>query len=73
MILVDGRPWLQAAFFEENLRFQYVTYGNRNRVERAFKEVERRTNQFANHFRHATHRSTEGWLQTFAFVWNQLI
>ena len=73
MFLVDGAPWLQAALFELNLRFQHETHRNRNSVERVFKEVERRTEQFANHFRHATHRSAENWLQTFAFAWNQLI
>jgi transposase-like protein len=71
--LVDGAPWLQAALFEENLRFQHVTQGNRNAVERVFKEVKRRTEQFANHFRRATAESAENWLQTFAFAWNQLI
>ncbi|WP_135807068.1 IS6 family transposase [Halorussus marinus] len=73
VFLVDGAPWLQAALFEQNLRFQHVTHGNRNSVERVFKELKRRTKQFANHFRHATHRSAENWLQTFAFAWNQLI
>jgi len=73
VFLVDGAPWLQAALFEENLRFQHVTHGNRNAVERVFKEVKRRTEQFANHFRHATAESAETWLQTFAFAWNQLI
>jgi len=72
VFLVDA-PWLQAALFEENLRFQHVTHGNRNAVERVFKEVKRRTEQFANHFRHATAESAETWLQTFAFAWNQLI
>jgi transposase-like protein len=59
VFLVDGAPWLQAALFEENLRFQHVTHGNWNSVERIFKEVKRRTNQFANHFRNATHRTAE--------------
>ena len=71
--LVDGAPWLQAALFEENLRFQHVTHGDRNSVERVFKELKRRTKQFANHFRNATHCSAENWLQTLAFAWNQLI
>jgi len=73
VFLVDGAPWLQAALFEENLRFQHVTHGNRNAVERIFKEVKRRTKQFANHFRNASAESAETWLQTFAFAWNQLI
>jgi putative transposase len=73
VFLVDGAPWLKAALFELGLRFQHVTHGNRNAVERLFKELKRRTEQFANHFRHATADSAETWLQTFAFAWNQLI
>jgi len=73
LFLVDGAPWLQAALFQLELRFQHVTHGNRNAVERLFKEFKRRTQQFADHFRHATVESAETWLQTFAFVWNQLI
>jgi transposase-like protein len=73
MFLVDGAPWLQAALFELSLRFQHVTHGNRNAVERLFKELKRRTEQFATHFRHATADSAETWLQTFAYLWNQLI
>lgn len=73
VFLVDGASWLKAALFELELRFQHVTHGNRNPVERLFKELKRRTEQFANHFRHATADSAETWLQTFAFAWNQLI
>ncbi len=73
VFLIDGAPWLQAALFEEQLRFQHITHGNQNSVERVFKGLKRRTNPFANHFRHAAHRSAENWLQTIAFAWNQLI
>ena len=73
LFLVDGAPWLQAALHRYNLRFQHVTHGNRNAVERVFKEIKRRTNKFANHFRHASAESAESWLQTLAFAWNQLI
>jgi transposase-like protein len=71
--LVDGAPWLQTALFELSLRFQHVTHGNRTVVERLFKELKRRTDQFATHFRHATADSAQTWLQTFAYIWNQLI
>jgi len=73
LFLVDGAPWLQAALFNLSLRFQHVTHGNRNAIERLFKELKRRTERFATHFRHATADSGETWLQTFAFVFNQLI
>ena len=73
VFLVDGAPWLKAALFEFGLRFRHVTHGNRNAIERLFKELKRRTKQFANHFGHATPDSAETWHRTFAFAWNQLI
>ncbi|SDY42237.1 hypothetical protein SAMN04487946_1155 [Halobellus clavatus] len=52
IFLVDGAPWLQAACHRHSLRFQHVTHGNRNAIERVFKELKRRTEAFADHFRH---------------------
>jgi len=73
IFLVDGAPWLQAACHHLGLRFQHVTHGNRNSVERVFKELKRRTKAFATHFRHAEPETAETWLQAFAVCWNQLI
>ena len=73
VFLVDGAPWLQAACHRHGLRFQHITHGNRNAVERVFREVKRRTNQFSNTFCHAKPSTAENWLQAFAFAWNQLI
>jgi transposase-like protein len=73
VFLVDGAPWLQAACHRLGLRFQHVTHGNRNAVERVFRELKRRTNQFSNTFSHVEPRTAENWLQAFAFAWNQLI
>ncbi|WP_435346737.1 IS6 family transposase [Haloarchaeobius sp. HRN-SO-5] len=73
VFLVDGAPWLQAACHRHGLRFQQETHGNRNSVERVFREVKRRTNQFSNCFSHAHAETVENWLQAFAFAWNQLI
>jgi transposase-like protein len=73
IFLVDGAPWLQAACHRHGLRFQHITHGNRNAVERVFREVKRRTNQFSNCFSHAEADTVENWLQAFAFAWNQLI
>lgn len=70
--LVDGAPWLKAALHHAGLRFRHVTHGNRNSVERVFKEVKRRTNRFANHFRNADPDGVESWLQAFAVCWNRL-
>jgi transposase-like protein len=73
LFLVDGAPWLQAACHRHGLRFQHVSHGNRNAVERVFKELKRRTESFANHFRHADSATAESWLQAFAVCLNQLI
>jgi len=58
LFLVDGALRLQTALHQLRLRFQHVTHGNRNAVERLFKELKRRTDQFATHFRHTTVEST---------------
>ncbi|MFC6987641.1 IS6 family transposase [Haloplanus sp. GCM10025708] len=73
IFLVDGAPWLQAACHRHGLRFHHETHGNRNAVERIFREVKRRTNQFSNCFSHVEPSTAENWLQAFAFAWNQLI
>ena len=73
IFLVDGAPWLQAACHRQSLRFQHATHGNRNAVERVFKELKRRTEAFATHFRHADPNTAETWLQAFAVCFNQLI
>ena len=61
--LVDGAHFLQAALTRLGLRFQVCRHGNRNTVERVFREVKRRTSSFANTFRNATLETVESWLQ----------
>lgn len=73
VFLVDGAPWWHAALHRLGCEFRHETHGRCNAAERVFKELHRRTNQFASHFRLATIDSAESWLQTLAFVWNQLI
>ncbi|QCC49377.1 IS6 family transposase [Halobellus limi] len=73
IFLVDGAPWLQAACHRHSLRFQHVTHGNRNAVERVFKERKRRIEPFANHFKHVDLNTAETWLQAFAVCFNQLL
>jgi len=73
LFLVDSAPWLQAALDRHGLDFQSEKYGDRNSVERVFRELKHRTNQFSNCFSHAEPDTVEKWLQAFAFAWNQLI
>lgn len=73
VFLVDGAQWLQEACRRHGLRFQHETHENRNAIERFYKELKRRTNQFANHFRHVEPTTAEPWLLAQAFCQNQLI
>jgi len=73
VFLVDSAPWLQAALHRHGFDYRYEKHGNRNSVERVFRELKRRTNQFSNCFSHAEANTVENWLQAFAFAWNQLI
>jgi transposase-like protein len=73
LFLVDSAPWLQAALDRHGLRSQSERHGDRNSVERVFREVKQRTNQFSNCFSHVKAETVENWLQAFAFAWNQLI
>ncbi|QKY21236.1 IS6 family transposase [Halolamina sp. CBA1230] len=73
LFLVDSAAWLKTALHRHGLDYRYEKHGNRNSVERVFRELKRRTNQFSNCFSHAEADTVENWLQAFAFAWNQLI
>ncbi|WP_436903776.1 IS6 family transposase [Halovenus halobia] len=66
IFLVDGANHLQAALHRAGLRFQTERHGNRNAVERTFREVKRRTSSFSNCFSHVEPDTAENWLQSFA-------
>ena len=64
--LVDGAQHLQTALHRAGLRFQLCRAGNRNAVERIFRELKRRTSSFSNCFSHVEPETAETWLQSFA-------
>jgi len=66
VFLVDGAQHLQTALQRTGLRFQMCRHGNRNAVERIFRELKRRTSSFSNCFSHVEPETAESWLQTFA-------
>jgi len=72
VFLVDGAQHLQTALHRAGLRFRMERHGNRNAVERVFREVKRRTSSFSNSFSHVQPTTAEEWLQTFAVWWNSL-
>ena len=63
VFLVDHVKHLAAALRRTGLRFQTMRHGNRNAVERVFREVKRRTSSFGNSFIHARPTTAETWLQ----------
>ena len=73
IILVDGAAPLQRACRRHDLDFRYERHGNRNSIERVFREVKRRTICFSNCFSNADAETANEWLRSFAFAWNQLI
>ena len=70
-VLVDNAHHLTTALERLGLRFQVIRHGNRNSVERVFREVKRRTSSFSNTFSNAALPTAESWLQAFAAWWNR--
>jgi len=66
VFLVDGAQHLQTALTRAGLRFQIERNGNRNAIERIFREFKRRTSSFSNCFSHVEPETAENWLQAFA-------
>jgi transposase-like protein len=73
VFLVDGSHSLQDACHRHGLDFRYEKRGNRNSVERVFREVKRRTVFFSNCFSNASAATADDWIKSFSFAWNQLI
>ncbi len=68
-VLVDDAHHLTGALDRLGLSFRVTRHGDRNAVERVFREVKRRTSSFSNTFSHAATATAESWLQAFA-VWH---
>ena len=68
--LVDGASYLGSVLDEDGYRFQVISNGNRNAIERVFCEIERRTSSFANSFSHVTLETVQSWLEAFAVYHN---
>jgi len=71
--LVDGVVPLYRSCEKHGFGFRYERHGDRNSVERVFDEVKRRTTRFSNCFSNAEAETTDEWLRSFAFAWNQLV
>jgi transposase-like protein len=70
LFLVDDADYLGPVLAEDGYRFQILSHGNRNAIERVFWEVERRTSSFANSFSHVELETAEEWIESFAVYHN---
>jgi len=73
VFLVDGSHSLQDACQRHGFDFRCEKHGNRNAVERVFREIKRRTICFSNCFSNAEAETADDWIRSFSFAWNQLI
>jgi putative transposase len=73
IVILDGAASLQNACSRHGLQFRDERHGDRNSVERVFREVKRRTSSFPNCFSNASTETADEWLRSFAFAWNQRI
>ena len=73
VFLINGSHSLKGACRCHSLDFRYEKHGNRNSVERVFREIKRRTTSLSNCFSNAEADTADNWLRSFAFAWNQLI
>ena len=73
VFLVDGSHSLQDACHRHGFDFRYEKHGDRNAVERVFREIKRRTICFSNCFSNADAETADDWIRSFSFAWNQLI
>jgi putative transposase len=73
VFLIDGSHSLKDACSRHGHDFRYERHGNRNSVERVFREVKRRTSSFSNCFSNAEQETANNWLRAFSFAWNHLI
>ena len=64
--LVDDADYLVNVLDEDGYRFQMISHGNRNAIERVFWEIERRTSSFATSFSDVDPQTAESWLQALA-------
>jgi transposase-like protein len=71
--LIDGSASLAAGCDRYGLSYHYEKHGNRNSVERVFREIKRRAIAFSTCFSNATRQTADEWLRRYAFAWNQLI
>jgi transposase-like protein len=70
VIVVDRGPWYRWALDRLGITYFHETFGNRNRIERWFREMKERTKRFYNNVNAKTLKSLEELATTIAAMHN---
>jgi putative transposase len=71
-VLIDDADHLQTPLQRAGLQFRVQRHGNRNAIERLFRESKRRTSSLSNTFSHVDPATAETWLLAHARWLNSL-
>jgi putative transposase len=70
VIVVDRGPWYRWALDRLGITYFHETFGNRNRIERWFRELKDRTKRFYNNINAKTLKSLEELVTAIAIMHN---
>jgi transposase-like protein len=68
LIIVDRSPWYRWALERLGLRYRYLRFGLRNRVERFFEYLKQRTRRFYNNINTWKKQSIEDYVSAVAII-----
>jgi transposase-like protein len=70
IVVVDRGPWYRWALERLGMTYFHETFGNRNRIERWFRELKNRTKRFYNNVNSKTLKSLEELVTAIAIMHN---
>jgi transposase-like protein len=70
IVVVDRGPWYRWALERLGMTYFHETFGNRNRIERWFRELKERTKRFYNNVNSKTLKSLEELVTAIAIMHN---
>ena len=70
IVVVDRGPWYRLALDRWGMSYFHETFGNRNRIERRFRELKERTKRFYNNVNAKTLKCLEELVTVIATMHN---
>jgi transposase-like protein len=70
IVVVDRGPWYRWALERLEMNYFHETFGNRNKIERWFRELKNRTKRFCNNVNSKTLKSIEELVTAIAIMHN---